>query len=97
MNLHQKNLGKFWKNTQKKMGFIPNMYKYFANAPALFKAYRAGYEAFRKDTGFSPAEQEVVFLTVSVKNDCHYCEAAHGFLARTSSKVPQPVIDAIFK
>ncbi len=82
-------------NAQKKMGFIPNMYKYFANSPALFKAYTEGYNAFRADSGFSPAEQEVVFLTVSVTNKCHYCEAAHGFLAKTSSKVPQEVIEAI--
>jgi len=78
-----------------KLGFVPNMYKYFANSPALFQTYAKGYEAFRNDTGFSPAEQEVVFLTASVENDCHYCKAAHAFLANSTSNVPEQVTDAI--
>ncbi|HHP7240031.1 MAG TPA: carboxymuconolactone decarboxylase family protein [Cyclobacteriaceae bacterium] len=81
--------------TEKSMGMIPNMYKGFANSPALFQAYAESYRAFREDTGFTPPEQETVFLTVSVVNDCHYCKSAHTFLAKNVSKLSEDVYNAI--
>ena len=53
------------------------------------------YDRFRKDSGFISAEQEVVFLTISRGNGCHYCMAAHSIIADQISKVPPPVTDAI--
>jgi len=80
---------------QKKMGFIPNMYKAMANSPGLLNTYLQGYAAFREKSGFSPAEQEVIFLTISHSNGCEYCMAAHSFLAEAASGVPIDVTDAI--
>jgi AhpD family alkylhydroperoxidase len=54
-----------------------------------------GYARFRKESGFTPAEQEVVFLTISRENGCHYCVAAHSTLADAVSAVPTAVTDAI--
>lgn len=59
------------------------------------ETYTTGYDRFRKDSGFSPVEQEVVFLTISVLNGCEYCAAAHSFIADKMSKVPSEVTDAI--
>lgn len=78
-----------------KLGFIPNMHAGMVNSPGLLATYMDGYERFRKDSGFSSAEQEVVFLTISRFNSCEYCLAAHSFLADQMSKVPRPVTDAI--
>jgi len=83
--------------TEKAMGAIPNMYKNFANSPALFQAYTAAYDAFRKETNLTPAEQETVLLTSSVANDCHYCKAAHTFLSKNMSQVPKEVYTAILE
>jgi uncharacterized peroxidase-related enzyme len=80
---------------QKKMGMIPNMYSGMANSPGLLSTYLHGYALFREQSGFSPAEQEVVLLTVSRENECHYCMAAHSTLADNMSKVPPEVTDAI--
>lgn len=80
---------------KQKLGFVPNMYGAMANEPALYEAYASGYDAFRAECGFTPIEQEVVFLIVSRENDCHYCMAAHSFVADMMSKVPTPVTDAI--
>lgn len=80
---------------KKRMGMIPNMYTRMANSPGGFETYLYGYERFRKDSGFSPAEQEVVLLTISAENGCEYCVAAHSVIADTSSKVPRDVTDAI--
>jgi uncharacterized peroxidase-related enzyme len=77
------------------VGFIPNMYGGMANSPGLLETYLDGYERFRKGSGFTSAEQEVVFLTISRGNACDYCMAAHSLLADQMSKVPPQVTEAI--
>ena len=79
------------------VGFIPNMYAGMVNSPGLLETYLDGYDRFRKDSGFTPAEQEVVFLTISRGNGCDYCMAAHSMIADQMSKVPPPVTEAIRK
>lgn len=75
-------------------GMIPNMYARMANVPGLLDAYLGGYNAFRKDSGFSAAEQETILLTISRVNGCTYCVAAHSALA-DMGEVPADVTDAI--
>lgn len=82
-------------SARKQLGFIPNMYAVMANSPGLLESYLHGYALFRTESGFSPVEQEVVFLTISRENGCHYCMAAHSFVADAMSKVPPAVTDAI--
>lgn len=79
----------------KKLGFVPNMYANMVNLPAMLETYLFGYDKFRTESGFSPVEQEVVFLTISYENECRYCVAAHSMLADNVSKVPGEVTDAI--
>ncbi len=79
----------------KQVGFIPNMYGYMVNSPALLDTYLFGYNQFRTESGFTPVEQEVVFLTISRENECHYCVSAHSVIADAFSKVPTDVTDAI--
>lgn len=80
---------------KKNLGFIPNMYRNMATAPGLLETYLYGYDQFREYSSFSPAEQEVVFLTLSRANGCEYCVGAHSFIADKMSKVPVDVTDAI--
>lgn len=82
-------------STQQRIGMVPNMYRVMAHSPGLFATYVDGYTRFRAQSGFSPAEQEVVFLTISRYNECSYCLAAHSTLADTASNVPVEVTDAI--
>ena len=77
------------------VGFIPNMYSNMANLPGLLDSYLTGYAHFREQSELSSAEQEVVFLTISHDNTCHYCVAAHSMLADSMSGVPTVVTDAI--
>ncbi len=79
----------------KQVGFIPNMYANMVDAPALLGTYLNGYSRFRGESGFAPAEQEVVFLAVSMANGCTYCAAAHSMIADKMSGVPAPVLKAI--
>ncbi len=80
---------------QKKLGFVPNMYGAMVNSPGLLETYQLGYERFRTGSGFTPAEQEVVFLAISFENGCDYCMAAHSFLADKMSKVPIDATEAL--
>ncbi len=80
---------------KKWLGFVPNMYGAMANEPALYQAYTSGYAAFRSECGFTPVEQEVIFLVISRENGCDYCMAAHSTIADTMSKVPADVTEAI--
>lgn len=77
------------------VGFIPNMYARMVHSPGLLDTYLHGYAAFRNDSGFTPPEQEVVFLVISHENGCEYCVGAHSFLADMKSKLDPVVTDAI--
>ncbi|AUM01522.1 alkylhydroperoxidase [Rhodocyclaceae bacterium] len=80
---------------QKNLGFIPNMYARMVNSPGLLETYLTGYAAFRNESGFTPAEQEVVFLVISQENGCEYCVSAHSFIADKKSALDPAVTDAI--
>lgn len=77
------------------VGFVPNMYGGMANQPALLETYLDGYARFREQAGFTPPEQEVVFLTISRVNGCGYCIAAHSMIGETKSGVPADVLSAL--
>ena len=79
--------------TIKGFGFAPNLYSLMANNPALLDAYTYAYNTFRKNSGLTPVEQEVVFIAAAVENECHYCVAAHSFVADNMSGVPKEVTD----
>ncbi|WP_282088140.1 carboxymuconolactone decarboxylase family protein [Aquimarina algiphila] len=86
---------KILENTEKKLGFIPNMYLGMANNPALLDSYVAGYNSFRANSDFTPQEQEVVLLSVAFENGCEYCMAAHSFVGDHMTNVPAEVTNAI--
>lgn len=79
--------------TQKALGFLPNLFSTFANSPAVLQGYVALSGAF--DHAFTPAERNLILLTVSVVNDCRYCKAAHSKIGKAMLKTPSEVIDAI--
>src|SRR6056297_2297841 len=80
---------------QKNLGFVPNMYGYMAKMPGVLAGYLSTYADFRENAGFTPPEQEVVFLTISRVNGCTYCTAAHSMLADKKSGVPADVLAAL--
>ena len=97
------------RTTEAQMGFVPEMYRYMANDPAVLGGYQSLYNAFRTQSDFTAAEQEVVFLTISRLNGCHYCIAAHSMIAdkraglsaeslralREGKRLPDPRLDAL--
>lgn len=80
---------------QKKNGFIHNMDANMANSPGLLVTYLTGYKWFQEHSGFTPTEQEVVFLTISLDHACDYCMLAHSMIADKVSKMSSSVLEAI--
>ena len=62
------------------IGFVPNLLGTLAESPAAAEAYLTLAGIVDK-TSLSPAERQIVLLTVSYENTCHYCMAAHSTLA----------------
>lgn len=80
---------------KERLGFVPNMYANMAQLPELLETYMSGYEGFRSGAGFTPPEQEVVFLAISLENGCGYCVAAHSMIAEKVSKLPADSLAAL--
>ncbi len=75
---------------ERALGFVPNLFKEMSASPATLKVYLGGQEALRGGT-LSASEQQAVQLAVSSANDCHYCQAAHGWLGRKVGLSPEEV------
>lgn len=74
--------------------FLPNLTGMMANHPALLNTYWFGNGYLEKDRLFSHIEQQIIFLSVSYDNKCHYCVAAHSAIAKMYG-VPDNVIESI--
>ncbi|MEO0467359.1 MAG: carboxymuconolactone decarboxylase family protein [Pseudomonadota bacterium] len=75
------------------LGFVPSLYAVFAENPAVLEAYQTLSGHFGK-TGFTPLEQQVVTITASVENECHFCVAAHSTIS-AGQKLDMDVIHAV--
>jgi alkylhydroperoxidase family enzyme len=64
---------------QKGLGFVPNLYVYFAKSETALPDYLAFQN--RKST-LKAKEREVINLVVSQVNGCRYCQSAHRFWAK---------------
>ncbi|GGP28181.1 carboxymuconolactone decarboxylase family protein [Silvimonas amylolytica] len=62
------------------VGFVPNMYKVMANAPATLGGYLQLQGALMRSS-LSAKAREAVALAVSQVNGCGYCLAGHSFAA----------------
>ncbi len=78
-------------STRQRKGLIPNLYGVLAEAPIALEAYETHGNLLMRSS-FTPTERHVVWFTINAYHDCHYCMAAHTFLAK-GEKVPEDVIE----
>lgn len=64
----------------KSFGMIPNLLAVMAEAPTVLDAYQQLHELFQK-TSFNAEELTVVWQTVNIEHNCHYCVPAHSAIA----------------
>ena len=79
--------------SQQSFGWIPNLHAVLAEAPEALKIYKKLHEAFQ-NTSFNAAELTVVWQTINIENQCHYCIPAH-FMIANMMKVDDQVIQAL--
>jgi len=64
----------------KGFGVIPNLHGVMAEAPAVLDAYQQLHVLFQQ-TSFDADELTVVWQTINVEHQCHYCVPAHAAIA----------------
>ncbi len=61
---------------------INNVWKALARHPAVMEAFAAEMKAAFAPGRLDPLTKELVYLAVSITNQCEYCIASHGTMAR---------------
>ena len=64
----------------KSFGSIPNLHGVLAEAPGLLEAYQQ-LGGWFQDSSFNNDELTVVWQTINVEHECHYCVPAHTMIA----------------
>ncbi|OUR95965.1 carboxymuconolactone decarboxylase [Gammaproteobacteria bacterium 42_54_T18] len=72
---------------------IPNLHAVMAESPAVLESYQVMHELFQK-TSFNADELTVVWQTINVEHECHYCVPAHTGIANMM-KVDANITDAL--
>ncbi|MFD2530853.1 carboxymuconolactone decarboxylase family protein [Gracilimonas halophila] len=84
----------FLKGAKEKFGFVPNLLGEFAEAPAVLEGYLKLDEIVGQ-TSFSPKEQQLAILAVSIENQCHYCSAIHSTILKNQLDTDEAVVNAV--
>lgn len=77
-------------NLEKGLGFVPNLYAYYAKNETALGDYLALQN--RKST-LKAKEREVINLVTSQVNGCHYCQAAHTALGKMNGFTDEQIIE----
>lgn len=77
-------------NLQKGLGFVPNLYAYYAKNETALGDYLALQN--RKST-LRAKEREVVNLVTSQINDCRYCQSAHTALGKMNGFSDEQILE----
>ncbi|MAA65426.1 MAG: carboxymuconolactone decarboxylase [Alteromonadaceae bacterium] len=74
-------------------GRLPGLHAIMAESPGLLEGYQTLHGLFQ-DTSFDADELTVVWQTINVEHECHYCVPAHTGIAKMM-KVSDDIIDAL--
>ena len=77
-------------NLQKGLGFVPNLYAYYAKNDTALGDYLSLQN--RKST-LKAKEREVINLVVSQVNGCRYCQSAHTVLGKMNGFTEEQVLE----
>src|SRR5262245_42752996 len=79
--------------SKKEWGFIPTLHGILAESAPTLDAYQTLF-ALAAKSSLTPAEQQVVYIAVSVLHECEYCVAGHTYLGR-AAKLEESAITAL--
>ncbi len=79
----------YFEKCREKLGLVPNVLAAYAFNEKKLRAFTDFYnDLMLGDSGLSKLEREMIAVTVSAINHCHYCLAAHGAAVRQLSGDP---------
>lgn len=84
----------FLENALKNSGFIPNLLKVLANAPAALETY-VTVSGLNAKASLTLPEREVVQLVAATTHGCSFCVAGHTTVARNKARLPEEIIEAL--
>ena len=80
-------------NSQKAFGRLPGLHKVMAESPQVLEGYQVLHKLFT-ETAFDADEMTVVWQTINVEHECHYCVPAHTGIAKRM-KVSDDISNAL--
>lgn len=84
----------FLENAQNNSGFIPNLLRVLANAPAALETY-VTVSALNGKASLGLAEREVIQLIAATTHGCAFCVAGHTAVAQNKARLPAEVVEAL--
>ncbi len=82
------------KNAEKNNGFLPNLLRILANAPAALEAYQTVADINAR-SGLALAEREAIQITAAAAHGCGFCVAGHSAVAYKQAGLTQAVVEAL--
>lgn len=80
-------IAEVYATSKTKLGFVPNVFRAYAQRPEHFRAFMAYHDVLMKgESGLNRAEREAIVVAVSAENRCQYCMTAHGAALRILGK-----------
>ncbi|WP_170418160.1 carboxymuconolactone decarboxylase family protein [Ruegeria atlantica] len=79
--------------SQAAFGRLPGLHKVMAESPQHLEGYQVLHQLFLQ-TEFDNDEKTVVWQTINVENECHYCVPAHTGIAKMM-KVSDDISNAL--
>ena len=86
----------FFKQSEEKLGFVPNVMQAFSFDMAKLEAFVAyRNNLMLGDSGLSTLEREMIATAVSAENRCYYCITAHGAAVTEVFPGVPPMLEAV--
>lgn len=79
--------------SKKAYGMIPGLHGVLAGAPGILEGYQKLHELF-ENSSFNNEELTVVWQSINVEHQCHYCVPAHTGIAKMM-KVDDSITEAL--
>lgn len=75
---------------KKSLGFVPNLYAYYAKSETALSDYLA---LQNRKSSLKAKEREVINLVVSQINNCRYCQSAHTVLGKMNGFTEDQILE----
>lgn len=79
-----------FENLQKKLGFVPNLYAYYAHSETALGDY---LQFQQRPSTLRAKDKEVINLVASEYNGCSYCLAAHTAIGKMNGFTDEQILE----